>query len=297
MNKLHFFPITKIFLILLVSSSSVVHAIEDQAINLPSMSSDILFSMVFDNEHATNQSFARQLATANKLTQVNKNLNASFNNRIFTRKLSKLANQCLETLEELAPEKSALANRIRQEQMNKITALLAAGANPNQCNKKNGLAARSVLYRAVCLEDLDLVKALLNKGAHPELGDKAETIHPLHAAISSCAWEIADELIEAGARVNHPITVVDAEHADPRYTIEGNRYLHYFSNRFDQLEYLLKHGANPLLKNEAGRNALQEHLYNAQRAAIKPNNDIIRLLTEYEKKWRDIRSKNLNLIA
>jgi len=93
---------------------------------------------------------------------------------------------------------------------------------------------------------LETVRLLLARGA--DVGQVARNpmrVQPLHSAVAGRSFEVVKLLVEAGAPINEPQQ-------------EGWRPLHEAANRGDLelAKYLLAHGADPKVQNDAGKSAI-----------------------------------------
>jgi len=116
-------------------------------------------------------------------------------------------------------------------------------------------AGEVCMHIAVVNQDIQLTQLLLKNGAELNEGARADGNffkpegkvyygeYPLSFAISTGQKEMAELLLQAGARVDNQDTY-------------GNTALHMavIHERADMYDFLLDHGANPMLENEAGDN-------------------------------------------
>lgn len=118
------------------------------------------------------------------------------------------------------------------------------------------------------------------------LYNKTNNTFPLWDAIRTFDVERFRQLVNYGANINQTINRETTNSIDysPMYRVEGNTLLHFcvFS---DHVSLLLELGANPFLENSEGRTAKQHLIHHAELAKAAPNEDIIALFEEYEKKW------------
>ncbi|XP_028858671.1 ankyrin repeat and EF-hand domain-containing protein 1 isoform X2 [Denticeps clupeoides] len=115
--------------------------------------------------------------------------------------------------------------------------MLDHGANPNATNQKTG---RSALMEAARAGAVELVRAILRKGANVNALDKKK-FNAVHFAAEGGYFEV--------------IQILSAYSADMGLvTAEGNTALHYAARggHTDCCRFLAQRGCNPKLKNEEG---------------------------------------------
>jgi ankyrin repeat protein len=168
-----------------------------------------------------------------------------------------------------------------------INALLAAGVNPNaqlSMRRPSGQGGRfsdpllstgtTPLFRAVMNNDMEVIRALLDKGANPNIFAMGTTPFLLAAGVNPYGGrggggaaagggaapntELLDLLIQHGADVNTQVTGVLSYSARISRTVsntEGSSALHAAvqSGRADMVRYLLDHGARTDLKDRSER--------------------------------------------
>ncbi|HVT88103.1 MAG TPA: ankyrin repeat domain-containing protein [Tepidisphaeraceae bacterium] len=161
-------------------------------------------------------------------------------------------------------------------------ALLDLGADPN-CRTIDG---RTPLHLAAALSESkpEVIAVLIGAGGDVNAIDRGQDT-PLHSAAMRTNSEVIKQLIAAGAKVNaqdsgggtplFSLTVFDARQPDPAHitvastlldsganpnliNVEGDTPLHIAVKgaRADLVELLLAKHANPLIKNLAGRSAI-----------------------------------------
>ena len=126
-------------------------------------------------------------------------------------------------------EADALLNVIKANDAVEVSALLAAGADPNQKNR----FGNSALTLAIGTGSLEIVTALVDAGADLKATGKKD--HPLHDAASADQVDIVKLLLARGADV-------DARDAAGRTPL---RAVSPFANRVEVIKVLLEAGADP----------------------------------------------------
>ena len=145
----------------------------------------------------------------------------------------------------------------KKEQVEAVNVLLKLGANPNIRNN----SGETPLHLAMSKHNKELVTLLLSHGADPNLADN-NGFTPLCCNTSS--HEITDLLATKGANVDHQ-------------TNQNGYYALHFAAKNGQVEtlrVLLKHGANPNIRNNSGETPL--HL-----AMSKHNKELVTLLLSH----------------
>jgi ankyrin repeat protein len=167
--------------------------------------------------------------------------------------------------------------------MELITRLLDMGVNPNsEMNfhrpSRGGNSGRfgesqlstgcTALFRAVQGNDMEVIRALLAKGADPNLNTMGYTAFLIAAGVSPGGRagaagptnrQLLDVMMEHGADVNAQVTDSQLYSQHPLYqnppNNEGTSALHAAVERsnVDMVKYLLDHGADPNLVNKDGR--------------------------------------------
>jgi ankyrin repeat protein len=171
-----------------------------------------------------------------------------------------------------------------------INALLAAGVDPNaqlSMRRPSGQGGRfsdpllstgtTPLFRAVMNNDVEVIRALLDKGANPNIFSMGTTpflmaagMNPYGgrgggggggAAAPAPNMELLDLLLQHGADVNTQVTGVLTYSMRISRTVsntEGTSALHAAvqSGRADLVRYLLDHGARTDLKDRSDRTAV-----------------------------------------
>ena len=193
---------------------------------------------------------------------------------------------------------AATSNRPPVPSMDIIKALLAAGVNPNpemNFHRPNAPGRgrfgdnqistnTTALFRAVQNNDPEVVQALLEKGADPNINSMGYTAFLLAAgagpggrgAPTAPNLPITDLLVQHGADVNAKVTGtatysfnVSRENMGNKDTLtkEGTSALHEAARTVnpDMVKYLLAHGANPNLLDAAGKKPID--MLGIQRAA------------------------------
>jgi ankyrin repeat protein len=173
--------------------------------------------------------------------------------------------------------------------MDIINALLAAGVDTNpqlSMRRPSGQGGRfsdpllstgtTPLFRAVMNNDMEVVSALLDKGANPNIFAMGTTPFLLAAGVNPYGsrggggggaaapvpnTKLLDVLIQHGADVNTQVTGVLSYSARISRTVsntEGSSALHAAvqSGRADMVRYLLDHGARTDLKDRSDRTPL-----------------------------------------
>jgi len=172
--------------------------------------------------------------------------------------------------------------------MSIINALLAAGVDPNaqlSMRRPSGQGGRfsdpllstgtTPLFRAVMNNDMEVIRALLDKGANPNIFSMGTTpflmaagVNPYGgrgggggAAAPTPNMELLDLLVQHGADVNTQVTGVLSYSMRISRTVsntEGSSALHAAvqSGRADLVRYLLDHGARTDLKDRSDRTAV-----------------------------------------
>jgi ankyrin repeat protein len=133
--------------------------------------------------------------------------------------------------------------------------LVNAGADIDNIDREG----YSILLVALEKKDIGFVKALLEMGADPNKASISRT--PLWYAAQNDDYEAVKLLLEAGANPNQKTEV------DGWFPLEDAKSL-------AMVELLLEHGADPLMKNYAGKCASE----------IQTDPKIVRLLKQAEKK-------------
>jgi ankyrin repeat protein len=136
-----------------------------------------------------------------------------------------------------------------------VRALLAAGADPDE--ERLGPSDGTPLCGAACWGYEDAVRALLAGGADPNLAE-ADGFLPLQWAALGPHHGTAAALLEAGANPNPPCAPL---------VIAADR------GALGLVQLLLDHGADPSLRDESGRTALEA-------AEAKAGTDIERSLAK-----------------
>jgi ankyrin repeat protein len=126
----------------------------------------------------------------------------------------------------------------------KASAALAKGADPNLCAQSVGL----VLIGATKAKNLDLVKLLLKYRANPNQHDAFGATALFYAAGNGSA-AIAKALIEAGAKVNARARGQGQYGITPLMAAAE-------SGRYEVAKMLLDCGADPNAKDDKGRTAM-----------------------------------------
>jgi len=171
--------------------------------------------------------------------------------------------------------------------MDIINALLAAGVDPNaqlSTRRPSGQGGRfsdpllstgtTPLFRAVMNNDMPVVRALLDKGANPNIFAMGTTPFLLAAGVNTYGGrgggggapaavnkELLDLLIQHGANVNTQVTGVLSYSGRISRSVsntEGSSALHAAvqAGRADMVQYLLEHGARTDLKDRSDRTPL-----------------------------------------
>lgn len=87
---------------------------------------------------------------------------------------------------------------VREGQVDMVTFLLGAGADPNQTSPQNW----SPLHEAAVTGNPEIVRLLIGKGAHPRVYEEQNHGTPLHVACFHGNLEICQLLVRAGADIN-----------------------------------------------------------------------------------------------
>jgi uncharacterized protein len=174
------------------------------------------------------------------------------------------------------PRRSARASA-----MDVIKALLAAGVDPNpelrmRRPTRGGYAGRftdslldvgaTPLLRATLANDIEVIRALIDKGASPNINAMGVTPFLVAAGVGSGqrggpSTALLDLLVEHGADVNARVTgttTYSMRIARSPSANEGMTALHIAaqSGRADLVRYLLEKGANPEITDSNGRKAV-----------------------------------------
>ena len=169
----------------------------------------------------------------------------------------------------------------RSSVMDVIKALLAAGVDPNAELRmhrptRGGYTGRfsdplldlgaTPLLRATMANDMEVVQALLAKGASPNINAMGVTPFLVAAGVGGgqrggSATALLDVLVQHGADVNAQVTgtkTYSMRIARSPSTNEGMTALHVAaqSGRTDLVRYLLEKGANPEIVDSNGRKPL-----------------------------------------
>ncbi|MDK2124194.1 ankyrin repeat domain-containing protein [Parachitinimonas caeni] len=139
--------------------------------------------------------------------------------------------------------KRSLAEPATREAINEAATLPGEGGSP-----------QTPLLRAVHSADSELVQALLQAGANPDVPAGNEQLPPLLEAAWDNKVAIARQLLQAGAKVDQ---------IDSSPGREGRTALHYASidGLGELARLLLKHGANPLHQDSKGWSPYSTALY------------------------------------
>ncbi|KAM9167371.1 ankyrin repeat domain-containing protein 31 [Mergus octosetaceus] len=178
-------------------------------------------------------------------------------NKSLVSKIQKPASKDKEDLEtnmyqEITPNEDKNAKEIRRSKRIKDKMRLESYfVNPccpislSRINRRN-IFGETLLHRAVVEEDTDLVRNIIKSGANVNAQDYAGWTALHEASVRGC-YRIANELLKAGANVNargsEQITPLQDAVKEGHYEVAA---------------LLLWYGADPLLKNEGGRCALEE---------------------------------------
>ncbi|XP_009951856.1 PREDICTED: putative ankyrin repeat domain-containing protein 31 [Leptosomus discolor] len=138
-----------------------------------------------------------------------------------------------------------IENKLRQEAFGRNSVYRVGPISLSTINRRN-IYGETLLHRAVAHHAVDLVRKIIKAGGNINVQDYAGWT-ALHTASVEGFYGIANELLKAGgdvnARGNEQITPL-------QFAVEGGHY--------EMAELLLWYGADPLLKNEMGRCALEE---------------------------------------
>ncbi len=133
--------------------------------------------------------------------------------------------------------------------------LLKRGADPN---KEKGYSGSTPLHLAITEEKTDLVKKLLEKGAHLEAKDDYGYTPLLEAVNASAPEEIIDLLLEQGADVN-------AVEEDKKCVL----HLAARNNDKGMMRKMIERGVSVDAKDKAGWTPLHETAYYGSKDAAQ----------------------------
>lgn len=151
---------------------------------------------------------------------------------------------------------------------------IANGADLNQVDKRGGTALSTAIFSGA---SIDTVRLLLDHGADPSASNA------LHMAAAADNPQMIEFLLQKGARINqlqnesHPWV---HEWSETRPMGSGTALFNAGGrgNR-KSIEYLLKKGADPTIKDQEGDTA-------AQLARYKGYDDCAELLEAAEARWK-----------
>ncbi|KAJ8410301.1 hypothetical protein AAFF_G00202820 [Aldrovandia affinis] len=161
-----------------------------------------------------------------------------------------------------------LACELAQDCASMCISILEKGADPNVANKATG---RTPLMEAARVGALKLVRAILRKGGNANALDKKRT-HAAHFAAESGFFEV--------------IRVLSAYSADLGVvTTEGNTPLHYAAcgGFTDCCRFIAQRGCNPKLKNQEGLTPRQIAKDGGHKAVVKELRKAERLHGKYSR--------------
>ncbi|XP_009708507.1 PREDICTED: putative ankyrin repeat domain-containing protein 31, partial [Cariama cristata] len=149
-----------------------------------------------------------------------------------------------------------IENKLRQEAFGRNSVNRVCPISLSTINRRN-IYGETILHRAVAHQDVDLVRNIIKAGGNVNVQDYAGWT-ALHTASVEGFYGIANELLKARADVNargiEQITPLQDAVKEGHYEVA---------------ELLLWYGADPLLKNEMGRCALEEASDPSMRKLLK----------------------------
>jgi ankyrin repeat protein len=195
------------------------------------------------------------------------------------------------TMKSSSSGKTALMQAAINNRSEIVELLITEGADVNQTESDSGYSA---LHFATQGSSETSVKTLLENGADPNLQAK-DGRAPLHIAAKFRFFEIAEELLTAGAMINLPdnegltpmmVSIIDGRDAfisdtvrfllhygaDPNWQdSNGSAALHHaaLANRIDTIPVLMEYGASLDLKNNDGQTALDVAAYDIIRELLR----------------------------
>ncbi|KAM9250398.1 LOW QUALITY PROTEIN: ankyrin repeat domain-containing protein 31 [Cariama cristata] len=149
-----------------------------------------------------------------------------------------------------------IENKLRQEAFGRNSVNRVCPISLSTINRRN-IYGETILHRAVAHQDVDLVRNIIKAGGNVNVQDYAGWT-ALHTASVEGFYGIANELLKARADVN----ARGIEQITPLQ--DAVKEGHY-----EMAELLLWYGADPLLKNEMGRCALEEASDPSMRKLLK----------------------------
>lgn len=169
-------------------------------------------------------------------------------------------------------EGSSLLRAIEQGNLPRALSLLTQGHSPNQVVQGSSLPIMVALFETPSLTDeqrLELLEALLTRGANTEAKDKDGNTALLLAAKGSCN-QCVQRLIEAEANVN----AQSLEHQTPLLLAVSNANL-------TSAKLLLKAGAGLRVKNAQGEGVLHLALSPGEKEQDPIRAELVKMLLEY----------------